>query len=119
MADPGRILPLTGGWLREYIICTIRGVGVIIDYKMTTGNTSHSSRWPASVIAAALAVLVVVGGVANGLWIHLSILAVTTGIFVATVSMRRVGRKAPSGGIKVLRVAPYEADPVGDLDEVA
>jgi len=70
------------------------------------------------VATGAVAGLFVLVGVLSGLWIHLAILAVTFGIFFATVTLKRGHKPQPSGG-HVISLAEYGIDSVEDLDEVA
>ena len=67
------------------------------------------------VVVALFAVM----GALSGLWIHLAILAVTFGIFYATVTLRKGEKPQPSGGGRVISLAQYGIDSVEDLDEVA
>jgi hypothetical protein len=62
--------------------------------------------------------LFVMVGLTSGLWIQMAIMAVTFGIFFATVSLRRAERPQPSGG-RVISLGRYGLDSVEDLDEVA
>ena len=96
--------------------------GDIIGDKMVKGSTeSDRPRQRALVLlVAALAALALVG-MASGLWIHVCVMAVTVGIFTATVTVRKAGSPAPGGvgGAKVLRMGPAELPELADLDEVA
>ncbi len=67
----------------------------------------------------AMVALFAVVGALSGLWIHLAILAVTFGIFFATVTLRKGEKPLPSGGGRVISLAEYGIDSVEDLDEVA
>ena len=82
---------------------------------MTKGNTSARQL----IATTAVVVLFAVAGALSGLWIHLAILAVTFGIFFATVTLRKGETPQPSGGGRVISLAEYGIDSVEDLDEVA
>jgi len=61
--------------------------------------------------------LFVLLGVASGMWIQLSLLAVTVGIFYATITLKKSARPADRG--KVIALGHLGIDSVEDLDEVA
>jgi len=87
--------------------------------KGSTESNQASPRRLAIPVAALVAFVLV--GMASGLWIHVGILAVTVGIFMATVTMRRNARSESGGGTRarVISIAPVNATPLEDLDEVA
>jgi len=66
-----------------------------------------------------LVALFAIVGAMSGLWVHLAILAVTFGIFYATVTLRKGEKPEPSGDGRVISLAQYGIDSVEDLDEVA
>ncbi len=71
------------------------------------------------VATGAVLAIFALAGALSGLWIHLAILAVTFGIFFATVTLRKGEKPAPSGGGRIISLAKYGIDSIKDLDEVA
>jgi hypothetical protein len=84
---------------------------------MTKGSTLAEGVRAAAVLA--IAGVFVVVGVASGLWIHLAILAVTFGIYYATVTLKKSEKPLGGDGARVISLADYGIDSVKDLDEVA
>jgi hypothetical protein len=85
---------------------------------MTKGNTS---RFRIGLTAAGIAGLFALFAIVSGLWIHMSILAATVGLFFATVTLKKSRRPIPSPGTgaQVISLARYGLDSIEDLDEVA
>lgn len=79
----------------------------------------------ALLLISALVTVFIAAGVTSGMWIQLSLLMTTLGIFLATVTLRKSKSPTPHGGrgARVItlktNLANYGIDSVEDLDEVA